>query len=142
MKRGCSLVEVMAAAAIFAVGLAAIFSAFGSGAAQLEHQRHLTYGIHLTESRLEELLLWSTTDPELREGTVFGPLWFDRDGFPAAASCPNDVTGLPALSTACRYRVTWQSTLGEISGVRVVSARTDWNEREQLKSVVFSTQRN
>ena len=139
-----SLIEVLSAAAIFGVGLAAIFSAFGSASAQFEHQRHMTHGIHLTEAKLEEILLWGNADGELTAGTTFGPNWFDSSGFAAAAGsgCPTAVTGLPAIDAKCRYRVTWSSTPGRISNVRVVTVTTAWQERGQLRTTSFSTQRN
>ena len=139
---GFSLVEVMAASAIFAVGLAAIFSAFSTSTHQFEHQRHTTYGIHLTEAKMEELLLRVSSDPQLQAGTTFGPDWFDVRGFPSTTPCPGAVSGLPPLSTSCRYRVTWSSTAGLVPQVRVTSVTTTWNEREVEKNVSFSTQRN
>lgn len=144
MKRAFSLVEVMAASAIFATGLAAIFSAFATSAAQFEHQRHTTYGIHLSEGKMEELLLRPSSDSELLAGTVFGPQWFDSRGFPVASGCPAATSGLPTATATCRYRVTWSSAPGQVTDppVRVTSVTTTWNERGQEKSVSFSTQRN
>lgn len=143
-RRGFSLIEVMAAASLFAVGIAAIFSAFGNGAALLEHQRHTSHGIHLTEAVLEEILLWPSGDRQLVVGKVFGPIWFDSFGFvsPKAAGCPSSSVGLPPADPACRYRVTWSCGPGVIADVRVVTVTTDWQEREQLRSISFSTQRN
>lgn len=143
-RRGFSLIEVMAAGSLFAVGIAAIFSAFSNGAALLEHQRHTSHGIHLTEAVLEEILLWPSGDRQLVVGKVFGPIWFDGFGFvsPKAAGCPTTSDGLPAADPACRYRVTWSSKPGVVSDVRVVTVTTDWHEREKLRSVSFSTQRN
>ena len=134
----------MAAGAIFGVGLAAIFSAFGSGAIQFEHQRHMNHGIHLTEAKLEEILLWSSADAELTPNKTFGPGWFDSNGFASvdASACPTAVDGLPPLDPNCRYRVTWSSAPGGISSVRVVTVTTAWLERGRLRSASFSTQRN
>ncbi len=141
-RRGFSLVEVMAAAAIFGVGLAAIFSAFSGGATHFEHQRHTTHGIHLTEAKLEEILLWSSADPQLLAGTVFGPAWFDSKGFASSPGCPTAVAGVPVADPKCRYRVTWLSAAAAINNVRVVTVTTAWQERGQLRTVSFSTQRN
>ena len=143
-RRGSSLIEVMAAAAIFGVGLAATFSAFSGGANLFEHQRHTTHGIHLTEGKLEELLIRTSTDAELQSGPTFGPEWFDNRGFPAlaAAGCPAATTGVPPSTPGCRYRVTWSAVPGGISNVREVRVQTSWNERGSERSVSFSTQRN
>lgn len=143
-RRGFSLIEVLAAGSLFAVGIAAIFSAFSNGAAQLEHQRHASHGIHLTEATLEAILLWPSGDRQLVAGKVFGPLWFDSSGFASskAAGCPTTSVGLPAADPACRYRVTWSSEPGVVGDVRVVTVTTEWQERGALRSVSFSTQRN
>lgn len=143
-RHGFSLIEVMAASAIFAAGLAAIFTAFGTASSLFQHQRHMTHGIHLTEGKLEELLLRASSDTELVTGTVFGPQWFDNRGFPAAAGCPAAVSGLPPQTTACRYRVTWSSA--PVAALRVsireTTVTTSWNEDGVEKSASFSTQRN
>lgn len=141
VARGFSLIEVLAAVAIFGVGLAAIFTAFGSSSQQLEHQRHMTHSIHLTEAKLEEMLLWSSSDPQLAIGGPYGPSWFDSNGR-ASTTCPASTTGLPANTSDCRYRVTWTVAEGEIDKVRVVTVTTEWNERGALRSTSFSTQRN
>jgi prepilin-type N-terminal cleavage/methylation domain-containing protein len=142
--RAFSLIEVMAAAAIFGVGLAATFSAFAGGANLFEHQRHTTHGIHLTEGKLEELLIRSATDAELQAGVRFGPQWFDARGFPApsTAVCPTTTTGLPSALPNCRYRVTWRTAPGGVANVRIVTVETAWNERGTTRSISFSTQRN
>lgn len=134
----------MAAGSLFAVGIAAIFSAFSSGAALLEHQRHTTHGIHLTEAKLEEILLWPYSDRQLEAGKTFGPVWFDSDGFASSktAGCPTTVDGTLSANAACRYRVTWSSAPGNVDAVRVVTVTTAWQERQQLRNISFSTQRN
>jgi prepilin-type N-terminal cleavage/methylation domain-containing protein len=140
--RGFSLIEVLAAVAIFGVGLAAIFTAFGSSSLQLEHQRHMTHSIHLTEAKLEEILLWSNSDPQLVVGGPYGPAWFDADGRASKAVTCVPSTGLPATTPDCRYRVSWSVAAGGIDKVRIVTVTTEWNERGALRSTSFSTQRN
>ena len=144
LRSGFSLIEVMAAGSLFAVGIAAIFSAFSTGAALYEHQRHTTHGIHLTEARLEEILLWPNGDRQLVTGRVFGPAWFDRNGFASSktSDCPQTFDDLPPAASACRYRVTWSTTSGGVSNIRLVTVTTDWQERGRRRSVSFSTQRN
>jgi len=143
-RPGFSLIEVMAASALFAAGLAAIFSAFATASSLFQHQRHTTYGIHLAEAKLEELLLRASSDTELVTGTVFGPQWFDSRGFPAAAGCPAAVAGLPPMTAACRYRVTWSSApVPDLRvSIRKTTATTSWNEDGVEKSASFTTQRN
>lgn len=132
----------MAASAIFAAGLAAIFTAFSTSANQLEHQRHTIFGIHLTEGKMEELLLRVSSDAELVPGTTFGPEWFDARGFPAPSGCPGGTGALSPPTAGCRYRVTWSSANGALAQVRVTTVTTAWVERSGDKSVSFSTQRN
>jgi len=141
--KGFSLVEVMAAAAILAVGLAATFTAWNNGMALFEHQRHTTHGIHLSEAKLEELLMRVSSDPELQVGTVFGPEWFTAEGLASTGiGCPATTAGMPPGTPACRYRVTWESVPGGVAKVRVVSVTTTWNERGVERRVTLSTQRN
>ncbi len=142
VTRAFSLIEVMAASAIFAAGLAAIFTAFGTSTTLFEHQRHMTHGIHLTEGKLEELLLRVSSDSELAAGAVFGPEWFDARAFPAPAGCPNATAGDPPATAGCRYRVTWSSSPSGVRGVRVTTVTTSWRERGGTRSTSFSTQRN
>jgi prepilin-type N-terminal cleavage/methylation domain-containing protein len=143
-SRAFSLIEVMSAAAIVGVGLAATFTALGTGAQLFEHQRHTTHGIHLSEGKLEELLMRNSTDAELVSGSTFGPEWYTSLGFatPAASCATTTTTGVPPLSDTCRYRVTWSSAPGGVPNVRVLTVTTAWNERGQEKSVSFQTQRN
>ncbi len=138
-----SLIEVMSAAAILAVGLVATFTAFNSGAALFEHQRHTTNGIHLSEAKLEELLIRLASDTELVVGTPFGPEWYDKEGIASPPGCPTGIAAVPESTASCRYRVTWQSSvLPDVPSIRVVTVTTAWNERGLKKEVTFSTQRN
>lgn len=143
MTRAFSLIEVMSAAAILGVGLAATFTAFGTGSQLFEHQRHTSHAIHLSEAKLEELLMRAATDTELGVGPTFGPTWFTRTGFASTdATCPATTTGLPPNTPGCRYRVTWSAAAGGVPNVRVLTVTTTWNERGQEKRIFFSTQRN
>ena len=141
--QGFSLVEVMAAGAILAVGLAATLMAWSNGMELFEHQRHTTHAIHLSEAKLEELLLRISSDPELQVGPVFGPEWFTAEGLASTGiGCPAATQGVPPGTPSCRYRVTWQSVAGGVARVRVVSTTTAWNERGVERRVTLSTQRN
>lgn len=141
--RGFTLVEVMAAGAILAIGLAATLTAWGNGVALFEHQRHTTHGLHLSEAKLEELLMRVSSDPELQVGTVFGPEWFTAEGFASnGVGCPATPTGVPPSTPGCRYRVTWEASPGGVAKVRVLSVRAAWNERGAERSITLSTQRN
>lgn len=140
--RGFSLIEVLAAAAILGVGLAATFTSYNTGTQLFEHQRHTTHGLHLSEGKLEELLMRTSSDAELQVGPTFGPTWFTRDGFASGAACPASVVGVPVDSSDCRYRVTWTALAGGVPRVRVVTVTAAWNERGVERSLSLSTQRN
>jgi prepilin-type N-terminal cleavage/methylation domain-containing protein len=142
-KRAFTLLEVMAAGAILGIGLAASLSAYGSGMALFEHQRHTTHGLHLAEGKLEELLLRPSSDLELQVGTVFGPEWFTSEGFASnGIGCGATTTGPPPIDERCRYRVTWQATAGRVPRVRVVTVTAAWNDRGMERTMTLSTQRN
>jgi prepilin-type N-terminal cleavage/methylation domain-containing protein len=141
MNQGFSLIEVLAAGAILGVGLAATFTAYGTSTQLFEHQRHTTHGIHLTEGKLEELLLRTSSDPELQVGPTFGPEWFTSEGFASSGPCPAAVA-LPPLTPECRYRVTWTTTPGGVPRVRIVTVTVAWNERGVERSLTLATQRN
>ncbi len=141
--RGFTLLEVMAAGAILAIGLAASLSAYGTGMVLFEHQRHTTHGLHLAEGKLEELLLRPSSDLELQVGTTFGPEWFDANGFATLGTvCSPATSGVPPIANGCRYRVTWQVTAGLVPRIRVVTVTTALNERDQQHTMSLSTQRN
>lgn len=141
-RRAFSLIEVLSAAAIFGLGLSATFTAYNTGGQLFEHQRHTTHALHLTEGKVEELLMRVSSDGELQAGPTFGPDWFTREGFAAPAACPPETSGLPDLSDDCRYRVTWSATAGNVPRVRIITVVTTWNERGAQKSLTLSTQRN
>lgn len=140
--RAFSLIEVMAAVAIFGVGLAAVFSCMNVVSQQFEHQRHTTFALHLAEARMEELLLRLANDAELVAGSDQGPVWFDQRGFVTPAGCPSSTTGTPPETTACRYRVTWRTAAAGIARMRSLAVTVAWNERGSLRSVGLTTQRN
>ena len=141
-RRAFSLVEVMAAVAIFGVGLAAVFSCLGVVTQQFEHQRHTTFALHLAEARLEELLVRVASDSEIAVGATFGPSWFDLRGFPVGAGCSTATSGLPPQSDSCRYRVTWQAAPGGIAAMRNLTVTVTWNERGASRDLSLTTQRN
>lgn len=123
-----SLIEVMVAGSIFIIGLAAMFSAFRTASNQFEHQRHVTYGLHVTEATLEELLVRQLGDPLLNGG---GPVLYDARGF---------LTTVPAQG---RYSVSWTSQPNvPLVGLRTISVTTSWAEAGITRSVTLSTQRN
>jgi prepilin-type N-terminal cleavage/methylation domain-containing protein len=128
--RGFSLIEVMMAGAIFAIGLTAIYSAFRTAANQFEHQRHTTYAVHITEAVMEELLVRTSSDTDLTAGSAHGPRHYDRKGFVSA--------------TASTYKTTWEvKTNTPIPNVRQLTVTTSWTEKAAgQRSITFSTNRN
>lgn len=68
-QRGMSLIEVMMAGALLAVGAAATFSAWSTVTGIMEHQRRLTDATGVTRSQLEWLLSLPAGDPGLASGT-------------------------------------------------------------------------
>ena len=124
--RGFTLIEVMMAAAIFAAGLAAVFSAFSTAALQFEHQRNTTQAIHVAEAVLEELLLRAPTDPDIAQG-VTRSSGYDNNGTPA---------------TSGFFTVSWVVTAGPLAGVRHIAVTSTWAERGVAQHLSFSTDRN
>ena len=66
--RGFSLIEVTMAAAILSVGAAAVLGAYSTTMGLIEHQRRLSAAVNVTQSKLEDLLVASSTSPLLAPG--------------------------------------------------------------------------
>jgi prepilin-type N-terminal cleavage/methylation domain-containing protein len=125
--RGFSLIEVVVSSTLLLIGLAGTMSALSSYQKGVEHQRHLTQGIHIAESTMEQILLATPTDPMLAAGT-HGPRSF------------NDVGHL--VASGGKYNAYWIVTPNEpIGGMRKLDVRVEWMEGPNGRNVVFTTHR-
>ncbi len=129
--RAFSLIEVMIASALLSVGMAAILTAFSSASALNSHQERVTVAMHLTESRMEELLLLYPDDDDLAT-SAHTAATYTRDGRPTTSGA----TGL----NAAYYSVGWVVDAGPLARTRRLNVTTTWNEAS-LQRVSFTTHR-
>ena len=115
---GFSLIEVMIAAAILAVGATAILSSYATIMALVEHQRRVADAINVTQAKMEELLAVEGSSDLLFEGRVHAD-WTN------AFLRPLD----PYVADAQRYDRHWEiDRIGVPPGIVQVVVSTTWNE--------------
>ncbi len=116
--RGYSLIEVMVAAALFAVGIAAILTAFGSLSGLIEHQRRLGTAALIAQSTVQELQSRPATHADLAAGR-HTPLVVDADGRVVGGT----------IARTDRYRVEWTVRPDvPVTGSREVVVVVVWTE--------------
>ena len=123
--RAFSLIEVMVASALL--------SAFSSASSLGMHQERVTVGMHLAESRMEELLLLYPDNDALKE-VVQAPLVFTRSG----ALVPTGGTGVNGIY----YTVAWTVGAGPIPRTRRIDVTVTWTEPSGPQRVVFTSHRS
>ena len=120
----------MISGAILLVGIAGVMSGIKTANNLYQHQRNLTYALHLCEAFMEELILQTPTDPDVAVGdyAAHGPVYFDKVGAEVGAPSWFEV----------RWRVVGDTP---ISGMKRVTVRVQWSERGQTKSFSLTTDR-
>ncbi|MDP2340078.1 MAG: hypothetical protein Q8O67_03905 [Deltaproteobacteria bacterium] len=129
MKRAFSLIEVMVSSSLLIVGLTGIVSAMSTTTAQYEHQRHISRGIHIAESAVEELLIRPVSDANLAVGTwPVTPFNYDAEGD-------------RVLSGPGTYHVQWTVSGGPVAvpAMRTVKVTVSWTERDSPRSFSLTT---
>ncbi len=128
MKRGFTLLEVLAASALFFVAVAGVFSSFNVAARLTRHFELETLGLHVADGFLEELVLRPRDSADLSNGDHPGtPALFGDDGEPSP-------TG--------RFALTWTVREGlPALGLRTVDVVVTWREGAQPHAVRMSTVR-
>lgn len=125
--RGFSLIEVMISASLLLVGLAGSLAAISTYQKNVAHQRHLTQGIHIAETAMEQMLLVYPSDPLLTDGD-HGPQSYDEVGHHVASGG--------------KYNAYWSVESGiPIPGMRKLSVRVEWMEGADGRNVEFFTYR-
>lgn len=130
--RAFSLIEVMIASALLSIGMAAILTAFSSASSLNTHQERVTIGMHLSEARMEELLLLYPDDDELSTA-VHTPLPYTRAGAPTTTGA----TG----TNAAFYLVGWTVSAGPMPRTRRIDVTTTWKESGRPQRVQFTSHR-
>ena len=125
IRRAFTLIEVMIAGAILAVGATAVLAAYSTTLGLIEHQRRLVSAVDVTQSKLEELLACQTTSPELAAGS-HAPETVDQLGRAAAAG--------PEA-----YTVEYDITMGNPSaGYMLIVVQTSWHETKGARFTKFA----
>lgn len=129
LARAFSLIEVMIAASILAVGATAVLSAFRMTEGMIEHQRRLSAAVNVSQSKLETLLAAdAATSAALAQG-AHGPDVVD-------------VYGRLSAPGAESYSVDWTVTSGAPStGYMLIVVQTTWTETRGIHFTKFAAYR-
>jgi prepilin-type N-terminal cleavage/methylation domain-containing protein len=122
MARGFSLLEVMIAGSLLAVGITATLASFDSVRNVASRNRHMTQALHAAESVAESMLALEQADAALAAGVhVTPPRRFDAVG--------QEVD--PTDTTRGIYVVSWEVVPNTpIEGLRRVTVTVDWQTGE------------
>ena len=127
VMRAFSLIEVMMAASILAVGAAAVLGAYSTTMGLIEHQRRLAAAVNVTQSKLEDLLVAGSGSALLANG---GPEVVDALG------------RTPLLGATDTYAVRWEITPGvPASGYLQIVVETSWVESSGPRFTRFAAYR-
>lgn len=122
--RGFSIIEVMIAAAVFAIGAAGSLSVLAMAQRQYRHQNQLTQAIHLAEMQMEQTVLLYRDDV-----VSGGPRCFTAQGH--QMSCGSH-----------EYAASWFVTSGvPIQGMKQIRVVVSWHEMAATKQVSLLTYR-
>lgn len=128
MKRGFTLLEVLAASVLFFVAVAGVFSAFNVAAQMTRHFELETIALHVADGFTEELVLRPRDSADLSDGPhPATPLRFGFDGEPA---------------TSGPFRLTWTVDQdAPVVGLRSIAVVVDWKEGTVTRKVQMATVR-
>lgn len=128
MKRGFTLLEVLAASALFFLAVAGVFSAFNVASQMTRHFELETIALHVADAFTEELVLRPRDSADLTNGNhPTTPLRFGFDGEPAPAG---------------PFQLTW--TVDEdapVVGLRSITVVVNWQEGTVTRKVQMATVR-
>lgn len=127
-RRGFTLLEVLAASALFFIAVAGVFSSFNVAARLTRHFELETVALHVIDGFLEELVLRPRDSADLAPGPhPTGVLRFGNDGEPNAAGA---------------FRLTWNVVDGSPApGLRSITAVVDWLEGPTPHTITMTTVR-
>lgn len=125
--RGFSLVEVMVAATFYLVSLAGVLMGIEAARGMYEHQRKMTVALALSESLMEEFLLYQRGDSRIAAG----------------AHGPENYNGNLDLDGAGQYVARWTVTPSvPTANLREITLTITWPEKlAGSRSLVFKTVR-
>lgn len=112
-EQGFTLIEVLIAITIFAIGLLAVASMQVTSIKGNSYSRRVTEGSNLAQGKLEELSGRAYTDPVLAIGTFTE----DQNG----------------------YILTWEVEDGPMTNTKAIEIVVRWNEKGVNKRVVLNT---
>lgn len=128
-SRAFSLIETLISAALFFVGLTAIFTTYNTAASLLLHHRHVSRAVVIAEGTLEELIHRYPGDPAIEVGVDAPERRFDRDGRLVAAG------GM----YVAKYEV---DTFAALPGIREIAVEVRWLEAGETKRLRLRTWRS
>lgn len=130
-QKGFTLVEVLIAVTVFAVGLLALgqtqlVSLHGNGFA-----RSITEASSLAQSKLEELKILPFTDPDLADTDVLGTSGFGVGGLNATGANADHTETVTAI-TGRNYNLAW-NVAKNADDTLLIRVIVNWTERAAQK---------
>lgn len=140
-QAGASLVEMMVAISLFAIGTLAVLS-MTTGSFQFnDASRSVDEATNLARTTLERLMSLPYDDPLLRDNTADGFAGLDdQDGATADYHSGNAAIFISNIYSGSRYQVFWNIANNlPVNGSKTISAVVVWQELSVSKKVVFKT---
>ena len=127
-RRGFSLIEALVASTLLVLTVTGVLNGVSAGLRAREHQTHLTNGLQVAESLMEQLLLAYSNHADLGFGNH--TRYFDR-------------TGRDRGATADFYTARWNISAlsGAQSGMRRIVLTVQWTETGGTKNISLTSDR-